>query len=291
MSTATEPDSDSRRSSMRSMSVSGSESGGGRDEPMPHRSPTMRRLAQTVHPKQERIITPPESSQPTHVFPTLVPTTQNESTKPLLRSASRSSRISRQDDSDKQPSSTPTQAQSPELSSPDLEDSGSAYNDGESDYEQTHHTLHPAPRTTARRGRPPRALSAQHKQQTSGAHHNTFNSPSTAAAHGAPRQQASSPISGSAIRCDYVSPLTHQMCGTVFHRMYDLARHRITLHLREEAQLVKDGVLGVDKCVVLGKEVDVQKALAELEWTCRICGSSFSRKDAMLRHERLRHHR
>lgn len=73
--------------------------------------------------------------------------------------------------------------------------------------------------------------------------------------------------------------------------MYDLARHRITLHLREEAQLVKDGLLKVDQCIVLGKEVDVQKALAELEWTCRICGATFSRKDAMLRHERLRHHR
>ena len=73
--------------------------------------------------------------------------------------------------------------------------------------------------------------------------------------------------------------------------MYDLARHRITLHLREEAQLVKDGHLRVDQCVVLGKEVDVEKALAELEWTCRVCGARFSRKDAMLRHERLRHHR
>lgn len=80
------------------------------------------------------------------------------------------------------------------------------------------------------------------------------------------------------------------MCGTVFHRMYDLARHRITLHVREEAQLVKEGVLKVDQCVVLGKEVDVEKALSDLEWTCRICGASFSRKDAMLRHERLRHH-
>lgn len=73
--------------------------------------------------------------------------------------------------------------------------------------------------------------------------------------------------------------------------MYDLARHRITLHLREEAQMVKEGRLKVEDCTVLGKEVDVQKALAELEWSCRFCGASFSRKDAMLRHERLRHHR
>lgn len=92
------------------------------------------------------------------------------------------------------------------------------------------------------------------------------------------------------IRCDYVSPITHVPCGTVFHRMYDLARHRITLHLREEAQMVKEGRLRVEDSVVLGKEVDVKKALSELEWACRVCGAVFSRKDAMLRHERLRHH-
>ena len=96
---------------------------------------------------------------------------------------------------------------------------------------------------------------------------------------------------GAAIRCEYRSPITNELCDTIFHRMYDLARHRITLHLREEAQAVKEGRLKVEDAIVLGKEVDMHKALAELEWTCRVCGATFSRKDAMLRHERLRHHR
>lgn len=163
-------------------------------------------------------------------------------------------------------------------------DSSSPEND-ESDYEQSH-LVHHTPRAANKRGRATRA-SGGHARIASGQQ-----SPTGATADVARAAKASSSSSNSsAIRCDYVSPITGQRCGTVFHRMYDLARHRITLHLREEAQLVKEGKLKVEQCVVLGKEVDVKKALAELEWICRVCGASFSRKDAMLRHERLRHHR
>jgi len=177
-------------------------------------------------------------------------------------------------------------AQSSESSSPEP--------DGDSDYEQTHHMTSAPHRTTARRGRPPRTVSGARGSSATNLHHGTAGHPfgaSPTSSYNINRGNTTSPVSGSAIRCDYISPVTHQVCGTIFHRMYDLARHRITLHLREEAQLVKEGLLKVDQCIVLGKEVDVQKALAELEWTCRICGATFSRKDAMLRHERLRHHR
>ncbi|KAI3626223.1 hypothetical protein CBS9595_001584 [Malassezia furfur] len=169
------------------------------------------------------------------------------------------------------------------LSAGPSSDSSSPEND-ESDYEQSqlaHHT----PRAANKRGRATRGAGG-HARTASGQQ-----SPTGATADVARAAQASSSSNSSAIRCDYVSPITGQRCGTVFHRMYDLARHRITLHLREEAQLVKEGKLKVEQCVVLGKEVDVKKALAELEWICRVCGASFSRKDAMLRHERLRHHR
>lgn len=90
-------------------------------------------------------------------------------------------------------------------------------------------------------------------------------------------------------RCDYVSPITGVACQTVFHRPYDLARHRETIHAREEAGFMREGKLKLDECVVLGKEVDPKKSTAVVEWKCKTCGANFSRKDAMLRHERLRH--
>ena len=90
-------------------------------------------------------------------------------------------------------------------------------------------------------------------------------------------------------RCDYRSPITGQVCQTAFHRPYDLARHRETIHAREEASFIREGKLRLEDCIVLGKEVDPKKSMAVVEWKCKTCGASFSRKDAMLRHERLRH--
>ncbi|KAK4053003.1 hypothetical protein OIO90_004127 [Microbotryomycetes sp. JL221] len=54
-------------------------------------------------------------------------------------------------------------------------------------------------------------------------------------------------------------------CGTIFRRPYDLARHRETIH-------------GEGKP---GKKVD---------WNCQECGGTFSRKDALIRHARIRNH-
>lgn len=149
----------------------------------------------------------------------------------------------------------------------------------DSDYDQ--HEAGPV-RPTARSRR------ARHSRGASGSYRGRSADSRGRSADSRARDTARTPPAG-VIRCDYVSPVTHIPCGTVFHRMYDLARHRITLHLREEAQLVKEGRLSVEDSVVLGKEVDVKKALSELEWACRVCGAVFSRKDAMLRHERLRH--
>ncbi|PWN37819.1 uncharacterized protein FA14DRAFT_19529 [Meira miltonrushii] len=93
--------------------------------------------------------------------------------------------------------------------------------------------------------------------------------------------------------CDYVSPMTGEECGTEFHRPYDLARHRETIHAREEATLLKQGKITKEQCVVLYKEVDPAKSLATVEWRCdgpNGCGALFSRKDALLRHRRIRNH-
>ena len=259
MSTNMSTDSESRRSSAVSMSISESEAGG--QDATGNRSPSIRRTAQVVDPTTDAQPSPSSPAQP------------------AIRPRRSSSRNRRQEEVES--SSATMGPPSSESSSQDGE------GDGDSDYEQTHHVAQPVSRSVPRRGRPPRTISGHNKTHGSGSHHSLSTSPTS---HGLPRRNASPPASGSVIRCEYVSPVTRQMCGTVFHRMYDLARHRITLHVREEAQLVKEGVLKVDQCVVLGKEVDVEKALSDLEWTCRICGASFSRKDAMLRHERLRHH-
>lgn len=269
MSTSTESESapDSR------MSMSMTESGyTSREESQP-RSPTILDSAQAIEPKTE---SPPSTLS---------------STAPPVPTAGRprrsSSRTRRTNDAHVIPTSAAVGSTSSDSSSPEA--------DGDSDYEQSHHIVHPTPRAS-RRGRPPRSVAGAHRRTGSAnSLHNTVGHPfgtSPTNLQGMTRPNTTSPVAaGSAIRCDYISPITHQVCGTVFHRMYDLARHRITLHLREEAQMVKDGVLKVDQCLVLGKEVDVDKALAELEWNCRVCGATFSRKDAMLRHERLRHHR
>ena len=259
MSTNMSTDSESRRSSAVSMSISESEAGG--QDATGNRSPSIRRTAQVVDPTTD--------AQPSSLSPA----------QPAIRPRRSSSRNRRQEEMEASPATMGPP--SSESSSQDGE------GDGDSDYEQTYHVAQPVSRSVPRRGRPPRTISGHNKTHGSGSHHSLSTSPTS---HGLPRRNASPPASGSVIRCEYVSPVTRQMCGTVFHRMYDLARHRITLHVREEAQLVKEGVLKVDQCVVLGKEVDVEKALSDLEWTCRICGASFSRKDAMLRHERLRHH-
>ncbi|PWN22305.1 hypothetical protein BCV69DRAFT_281311 [Microstroma glucosiphilum] len=93
--------------------------------------------------------------------------------------------------------------------------------------------------------------------------------------------------------CEYLSPLTGARCGTEFHRPYDLARHRETIHAKEEAALVRQGKLSKSQCRVLYVEVDPEKSQATQEWKCdgrSGCGSVFSRKDALQRHRRLRGH-
>ncbi len=79
--------------------------------------------------------------------------------------------------------------------------------------------------------------------------------------------------------CDYVSPLSGEYCGTEFHRMYDLTRHRETIHAKEEAKAVRQKWLTLEQCLVLGKEVDPKTSSATVEWKCEGrngCGSVFS---------------
>lgn len=60
----------------------------------------------------------------------------------------------------------------------------------------------------------------------------------------------------------------HGVCGVVFRRPYDLARHKETIH----------GVGNGDK------------APRKSDWKCGECDGMFSRKDALIRHARIRGH-
>ncbi|GAA5865905.1 hypothetical protein JCM8547_005753 [Rhodosporidiobolus lusitaniae] len=72
-----------------------------------------------------------------------------------------------------------------------------------------------------------------------------------------------------AIRCDHVSSSTGLKCGVAFRRPYDLARHKETIH---------------------GEGLEGGKLERVKEWRCAECGGTFSRKDALLRHGRIRGH-
>ncbi|KAG0144253.1 hypothetical protein CROQUDRAFT_108618 [Cronartium quercuum f. sp. fusiforme G11] len=69
------------------------------------------------------------------------------------------------------------------------------------------------------------------------------------------------------IRCDHVDKSTGVTCDTVFRRPYDLARHKETIH--------DQGGPGNSR---------------KPQWICKKCNGGFSRKDALIRHRRIRNH-
>lgn len=90
--------------------------------------------------------------------------------------------------------------------------------------------------------------------------------------------------------CDYVHPLDGSYCGQPFRRLYDLVRHRASIHAKDEAKAVRKGLMFLDQARVWGKEVDPKTSDVGTEWRCTKCHSVFSRKDALLRHRRIRSH-
>ncbi|KWU41402.1 hypothetical protein RHOSPDRAFT_30521 [Rhodotorula sp. JG-1b] len=78
---------------------------------------------------------------------------------------------------------------------------------------------------------------------------------------------SNAPVSSGGIECNHQNA-DGSICGVIFRRPYDLARHKETIH---------------------GEGLKGEKVKAK-EWRCEECGGTFSRKDALLRHGRIRGH-
>ncbi|GAA5978823.1 hypothetical protein JCM10908_004499 [Rhodotorula pacifica] len=88
-----------------------------------------------------------------------------------------------------------------------------------------------------------------------------------APASGSTESGSNAPVSSGGIVCNHQNS-DGSICGVIFRRPYDLARHKETIH---------------------GEGLKGEKVKAK-EWRCEECGGTFSRKDALLRHGRIRGH-
>ncbi|KAL5633049.1 hypothetical protein ACGC1H_003517 [Rhizoctonia solani] len=85
-----------------------------------------------------------------------------------------------------------------------------------------------------------------------------------------------------AIKCSYVSPIPDFLpCTRTFSRVADMRRHIEHQHAEEEAQATIDGRITKGQAKLLGEDWKgtIKKP------TCEGCGQTFSRKDAVKRHQ------
>ncbi|GFZ49745.1 hypothetical protein JCM24511_07148 [Saitozyma sp. JCM 24511] len=107
-------------------------------------------------------------------------------------------------------------------------------------------------------------------------------SPSGAAKGG--RRTSGPAIPAGGVQCEYVNPLPpYNRCQDVFTRKYDVPRH-MARHARREGELVADGKLSEEKAILWRTIKDKPKV------TCNQCGESFTRMDALKRHQAKQHH-
>ncbi|KAG9126591.1 hypothetical protein FRC07_002865 [Ceratobasidium sp. 392] len=85
--------------------------------------------------------------------------------------------------------------------------------------------------------------------------------------------------------CAYIDPLTGVPCGKLLNRHHDLPRHMVK-HCQEEAALVNAGRLPRERATLLPPD---WKHTDELKLPCRFCSATFSRADAVTRHEKREH--
>ncbi|KAG9126178.1 hypothetical protein FRC07_004556 [Ceratobasidium sp. 392] len=87
-------------------------------------------------------------------------------------------------------------------------------------------------------------------------------------------------------RCAYINPVTGLQCRTSAGRGPDLERHLRTVHLREEARAVSDGLIPRDKAGLLPSDWVMGD---RLDFDCPHCAVRFTREDARDRHVKVQH--
>ncbi|KAJ1302248.1 hypothetical protein OPQ81_001068 [Rhizoctonia solani] len=87
-------------------------------------------------------------------------------------------------------------------------------------------------------------------------------------------------------RCSYINPVTGLQCRTSAGRGPDLERHLRTVHLREEARAVSDGLIPRDKAELLPPDWVMGD---RLDFDCPHCAVRFTREDARDRHVKVQH--
>ncbi|KAG8718968.1 hypothetical protein FRC08_003949 [Ceratobasidium sp. 394] len=101
---------------------------------------------------------------------------------------------------------------------------------------------------------------------------------------GRPRKDAP-PVYQPPPLCTYIDPLMGVPCGKLLNRHHDLPRHMVK-HRQEEAALVNAGRLARERATLLPPD---WKHTDELKLPCRFCSATFSRADAVTRHEKREH--
>ncbi|QRW15117.1 C2H2 zinc finger [Ceratobasidium sp. AG-Ba] len=82
-------------------------------------------------------------------------------------------------------------------------------------------------------------------------------------------------------QCTYESPLTGGRCPQIFARLPEMKRHIDHFHYEHEARAVIEGRLPRDQAKLLGPSWDGTLGKP----TCEGCGTEFSRRDAVKRHQ------
>ncbi|KAB5596390.1 Zinc finger, C2H2 type protein [Ceratobasidium theobromae] len=82
-------------------------------------------------------------------------------------------------------------------------------------------------------------------------------------------------------QCTYENPLNGQRCQQIFARLPEMKRHIDHFHHEQEARAVLDGRLPRDRAKLLGDNWDGTLGKP----TCEGCGTEFSRRDAVKRHQ------
>ncbi|KAG8718971.1 hypothetical protein FRC08_003952 [Ceratobasidium sp. 394] len=132
--------------------------------------------------------------------------------------------------------------------------------------------------------RPSRAQLADPKSRVSSSHAPTHSRSASSAdkpvrAGGARRRR---PVDDAApSQCTYESPLNGERCPQIFARLPEMKRHIDHFHYEHEARAVIEGRLPRDQAKLLGPSWDGTLGKP----TCEGCGTEFSRRDAVKRHQ------